>query len=114
MKKEIEVNKDGSEIGGSRESTSPCTQVKHLANLLRNKANSQQYPSMYEDRPKSIEDTGKQMVRGLLQDKKVPGTSRETRATAAPGPAPSGSATGLLGESRVNSSLPCQTRLEQH
>ena len=26
------------------------------------------------------------MVRGLLQDKKVPGTSRGTRVTAAPGP----------------------------
>ena len=28
----------------------------------------------------------KQKVRGLLQDKKVPGTSVGTRATAAPGP----------------------------
>ena len=28
----------------------------------------------------------KQLVRGLLQDKKVPGTSSGTRATAAPGP----------------------------
>ena len=94
------------------ESTSPCTWVKHLADLLRNKANSQQYPSIYEDRrPKSIEDAEKTVN---LQDNKVPGTSRETRATAAPGPAPSGSATGLLGESRVNSSLPCQTRFEHH
>ena len=42
------------------ESTSPCTQVKHLADLLRNKANSQQYCSIYEDRrPKSVEDTEK-------------------------------------------------------
>ena len=66
MKKEIEVNKDGSEIGGSRESTSPCTQVKHLANLLRNKANSQQYPSIYEDRrPKSIGDTEKTDGKGI-------------------------------------------------
>ena len=32
----------------------------------------------------------KQMVRGLLQDKKVPGTSVGTRATAAPGPHPQG------------------------
>ena len=69
------------------ESTSLCTWVKHLPNLLRNKANSQQYSSIYEDRrPKSIEDTEKkQMVRGLLQDKKVPGTSMGTRETAAPG-----------------------------
>ena len=58
--------------------------MKHLANLLRNKANSQQYPSVYEDRrPKSIEDTEKT---GLLQDKNVPGTSTGTRVTAAPGP----------------------------
>ena len=43
------------------ESTSPCTWVKYLANLLRNKTNSQQYPSIYEDRrPKSVEDTEKQ------------------------------------------------------
>ena len=42
------------------EFTSPCTRVKHLANLLRSKANSQQYPSVYEDkRPKIIEDTEK-------------------------------------------------------
>ena len=42
------------------ESTSPSTWVKHLADLLRNKENSQQHPSVYEDRrPKSIEDTEK-------------------------------------------------------
>ena len=63
------------------ESTFPCTQVKHLAYLLRNKANSQQYPSIYEDRrPKGIQ------VRGLLQDNKVPGTSAGNRGTAVPGP----------------------------
>ena len=32
----------------------------------------------------------KQMVRGLPQDKKVPGTSVGTRVTAAPGPRPLG------------------------
>ena len=68
------------------ESTSPCTWVKHLPDILRNKANSQQYSSIYEDRrPKSIEDTEK-TVRGVLQDKKVPGTSTGPRVTAAPGP----------------------------
>ena len=42
------------------ESTSPCIWVKHLADLLRNKVNSQQYPSFYEyRRPKSIKDTEK-------------------------------------------------------
>ena len=41
-------------------STCPCTQVKHLADLQRNKGNSQQYPSVYEDRrPKNVEDTEK-------------------------------------------------------
>ena len=54
------------------------------------------------------------MVRGLLQDNKVPGTSVGTRVTAAPGPAPARPAAGPLGESRVNGTLPCQTRLEQH
>ena len=34
--------------------------VKHLVDLLRNEVNSQQYPSIYEDRrPKSTEDTEK-------------------------------------------------------
>ena len=71
------------------ESTSPCTQVKHLADLLRSKAKSQQYPSIYEDRrPKSIEDTEKTDGKGMLQDKKVPGTSAGTSATAAPGRSP--------------------------
>ena len=42
------------------ESISPCIWVKHLTDLLRNKVNSQQYPSVYEDRrPKSVEDTEK-------------------------------------------------------
>ena len=60
--------------------------MKHLPTLLRNKANNQKQPSVYEDRrPKSTEDTEKIEVRGLLQDKKVPGTSSGTRATAAPG-----------------------------
>ena len=58
------------------------------------------------------------MVRGLLQDKKVPGTSAgtsvETRAIASQGLAPTGPATELLQESQVNSSLPYQTRFEHH
>ena len=57
----------------------------------------------------------KQMVRGLLQDKKVPGTSTGTRATAAPDPRlPARPAAGLLGESLVNGTLPCLTGLELH
>ena len=46
------------EVGA--ESTSPWAQVKHLAHLLRNRANSQQYSCIYEDwRPKIIEDIEK-------------------------------------------------------
>ena len=73
------------------ESTSPCTWVKHLPDLLRNKANSQQYPNVYEDRrPKSTEDTEKTGSKGMLQDKKVPGTSVGNRGIAGPGPPPPG------------------------
>ena len=47
----------------------------------------QQHPSIYEDRrPKRIEDTEKTDGKGSASDKKVPGTSVETRETAAPGP----------------------------
>ena len=68
------------------ELTSPCTWVKHLPTLLRNKANSQKQPSVYEDRDQKVQRTlRKQKVRGLLQDKKVPGTNAGTRAAAAPG-----------------------------
>ena len=56
----------------------------------------------------------KQKVKGLLQDKKVPGTNAGTRVAAAPGLPCAGPATGLLGESQVNGPLPCQTRPEQH
>ena len=42
------------------ESTSPSTWVKPLADLLRNRANSQWYSSIYEDwRPKIVEDIEK-------------------------------------------------------
>ena len=45
---------DGGEIGGSRVHF-PSTPVKYLADL-RNRANSQQYSSIYEDRRPKIED----------------------------------------------------------
>ena len=54
------------------ESTSPSTWVKHIADLLRNKANSQQYPSVYEYRPKSIEDTEKTDGKGTASGQKGP------------------------------------------
>ena len=64
---------------------------------------------------KIVEGIEKQMVRRLLWDGKVPGTSAGTRAAAAPGPGPSGTATGVLEERQINSSLPCQTgRIEWH
>ena len=53
------------------------------------------------------------MVRRVLKDNKVPGTSTGTRADEAPSRA-AGSVAGFLGESRVNGSLHCQARLEQH
>ena len=52
--------------------------------------------------------------RGLLQDNRVPGTSAGTRVTVAPGPVLAGPAPGVLGESWVNGSLPCQTGLEKY
>ena len=73
------------------ESTSPRTWVKHLLSLLRNKANNQQYPSIYEDRrPKSIEDTENTDSKGIASGQKVPGTSARSRVTATPGPHPLG------------------------
>ena len=45
---------DGSEIGRSRVHF-PSAPVKHLADL-RNRANSQQYSSIYEDQRPKIED----------------------------------------------------------
>ena len=97
------------------ESTSPCTWVKHLANLLRNKVNSQQYPSVYEDRrPKSTEDTKKTDGKGIASGQKGPWDQGREQDTCSPRPAPRWPAAGFLVESRVNSSLPCQKRLEQH
>ena len=101
------------EVGA--ESTSPCTWMKHLPNLLRNKANSQQYPSIYEDRrPKSIEDTVKTHGKGIASGQKCPWDHLRDQGNCSPRSAPAGPAAGLLEERRVNGSLPCQTRLEQH
>ena len=55
------------------ESTSPCTRVKQLADLMRNKENRQQHPSVYEDRRrKSIEDTEKTDGKGIALGQKGP------------------------------------------
>ena len=97
------------------ESTSTCTWVKHLSDLLRNKANSQQHTSIYEDRrPKSIEDTEKTEGKGIASGQKGPWDQLGDKGNCSCRPAPAGPAVGLLGESQVNGSLPCQTRLEQN
>ena len=97
------------------ESTSPCTWVKHLPILLRNKANSQKQPSVYEDRrPKSTEDTEKTEGKGTASGQKGPWDQRGDQGNCSPRPAPAGPAAGLLGESLVKGPLPCQTRPEQH
>ena len=42
------------------EPSSPCAQLEHLANLLRNIVNSQWNPSLYEIwKPKGVEDIEK-------------------------------------------------------
>ena len=89
--------------------------VKHLADLLRNKANCQQHPSAYGDRrPKSIEDTEKTDGKGTASGQKCPWDQHRDQGDCSPRPGPTGPAAGLLGESWVNGSLPCQRRLEQH
>ena len=68
------------------EPSSPCTQLEHLANLLRNRVDSQWNPSLYEVwRPKSTEDMEKQKMKRLRWDGKVPGICTGTKAAAAPG-----------------------------
>ena len=84
------------------ESTSPCAWVEHLADLLRNRVNSQWYPSIDEDwRSKLYRTLKNQRVRRVFKDNKVPGTSVGTRAAVAPGPAPGGSVARFLGESQA-------------
>ena len=85
------------------ESTSPYTQVKHLADLLRNKVNSQQHPSVTEDRrPKSIEDTEKTDGKGTATGQKGPWDQRREQGNCSRRPMPAGPAAGFLGESRLS------------
>ena len=53
----------------------------------------------------------KQMVRGLLQDKKVPGTSTGTRATAAPGQHPLGLPQGSWERAELTAPSPAKQGL---
>ena len=67
------------------EPSSPCAQLEHLADLLRNRVNSQWNPSLYEVwRQKFTENIEKQMVMRLNWDGKVPGIYSGTKAAAAP------------------------------
>ena len=92
----MDLPEDGGEIGGSRVHF-PSAPVKHLADL-RNRANSQRYSSIYEDRRPKIEDIERSDSKRVLKDNKVPGTCTGNRAVEAPGPG-TGSAAGFLGES---------------
>ena len=61
----FDFGQDGGEVGGNRAQFSRA-QLEHLANLLRNRVNSQWNPSLYEVwRQKIVEDIEKQTVRRL-------------------------------------------------
>ena len=78
---------------------SPLAPVKRLADL-RNRANSQRYSNIYEDRRPKIEALKDQTVRRVLKDNKVLRTRTGTRVAEAPGWS-EGSAAGFLGESHA-------------
>ena len=68
------------------EPSSLCAQQEHLADLLRNRVNSQWNPSLYEVwRPKIVEGIDKQMVKRLHCDAKVPGISTGIQVAVALG-----------------------------
>ena len=82
---------------------------------MRNKGNSQQYPSLYEGRrPKSIEDTEKTDRKGIALGQKGRWDQHGEQGNCSPRPLPSRTALILLEERPANDSLPCQTKLEQH
>ena len=67
------------------ELSSPCAQLEHLFDLLRNRVNSQLNPSLYEVwRQKIAEDIEKQTVKRLRWDGEVPGICVGTKAAMAP------------------------------
>ena len=94
------MEEDGGKIGGSRVHF-PSMPVKYLADL-RNRVNSQQYSSIYEDRRPKIETLKDQMIRRVLKDNKIPGTCTGTRATEAPA-----RVQGLLQDSWERARLGC-------
>ena len=67
------------------EPSSPCAQLEHLADLLRNTVNSQQSPTLYEVcRSKIAEDIEKQTVMSLCWAGKVPGICAGTLGHCGP------------------------------
>ena len=77
--------------------------MKHLADL-RDRANSQRYSSIYEDRRPKIEDTERSDGKKSAKDNKVPGTCAGTRAAEAPA-----RAQGLLQDSWHRARLSCMS-----
>ena len=70
------------------ELTSLCTWVKHLPTLLKNKANRQKQPSIYEDRrTKSTEDTEKTEGKGIASGQKGPWDQHGDQGSCRPRPA---------------------------
>ena len=107
------LEEGGGEIGGSRvkfplhlgETPTQSTEIQ---------SEQPNQPSNYEDRrPKSTEETEKTEGKGIASGQKRPWDQREDQGICSARPTPVRPAAGLLGESRVNGSLPCQARLEQ-
>ena len=113
IRKDEVLRKDDSKIGGSRVHF-PLHTGETPTQSTEEQVNSQQHPSVYEHRrPKSIEDTVKTDGKGIASGQKGPWDQHMEQGYCSPRPAPARPAAGLLGDSCVNSSLPCQTRFEQ-
>ena len=108
------MEKDGREIGGSRVHF-PLHIGETPSQFTEEQIEQPTVPSIYADRrPKSIEDTEKTDNKGIASGQKGPWDQSGDQGDCSPRPAPTRPVAGLLGESLVNGSLPCQTRLEQH
>ena len=61
-----------------------------------------------------MQDTEKTDGKGIASGQKGPWDQHGDQGDCSPRPVATRPATGLLGESQVNGSLPCQRRLEHH